>query len=51
VYEHIYSDKKFTLRGKPEETFMAFVMKKSGNINYVTTPYDQPGPEFYTQEP
>jgi hypothetical protein len=37
------------LRGKPEKTFMAYMMKKAGNINYMTNPYDKSGPEFYTQ--
>ena len=48
VYDVIYSDKEFTLRGKPEDCFFAYSMKKAKNYNYVTRPYDRPGPEFYT---
>lgn len=51
VYDLIYSDKPFTLRGKPEDSFFAFVMKKAKNINYVAGAYDTPGPEFYTNNP
>jgi hypothetical protein len=51
VYEYIYSDKQFTLRGKPELTFFAYTNKKAKNFNYKSSPYDKPGPEFYTQDP
>ena len=50
VYETIYSDKPFTLRGKTEECFFAYAMKKAKNYNLSTKPYDKPGPEFYTLE-
>ena len=51
VYDVIYSDKQFSLRGKPEESFFAYVAKKSKNFNYVAGPYENPGPEFYTSNP
>lgn len=44
VYDVIYSDKPFTLRGKPEETFFAYSIKKAKNSNYTTTPYTPAGP-------
>ena len=44
VYEFIYNDKPFTLKGKPEETFFAYISKKSKNFNYKTIRYDNPGP-------
>ena len=50
VYEYIYSDKPFTLRGKAEPTFFAYSNKKAKNFNYKTTAYDKPGPEFYTRD-
>ena len=50
VYEYIYSDKPFTLRGKAEPTFLAYSNKKAKNFNYKTTAYDKPGPEFYTRD-
>ena len=51
VYDVIYSDKPFTLRGKPEDSFFGFVMKKNKNFNYSAGPYDHPGPEFYSGNP
>lgn len=44
VYEYIYSDKPFTLRGKPEDNFFAYCQKKAKNFNYLSQPYDKPGP-------
>jgi hypothetical protein len=50
VYEAIYSDKPFKFKGKEEPCYMAFVLKKTGGSNYRTTPYEPPGPKFYTSE-
>jgi len=48
VYDTVYSDKVFKYKGKEEAMFMCYVMKKTGASNYITTPYNPPGPKFYS---
>ena len=47
VFDTIYSDKPFTLKGS-EECFFAYLTKKDKNFNLDIGRYDNPGPEFYT---
>ena len=50
VYEAIYSDKPFKYKGKEDCIYMSYILRKTGGSNYKTSPYNPPGPKFYSAE-